>query len=172
MPRHHDESNAFFALAAALPGVLKRAASTADERLSALFETATLLLKFKNWHHKYTSLDNKAMCPTRMKAPADFASENITSVHVYTDTASATMITTYYAYLILLNNQLGCLDPSGKGRYGEESSGYAHQICMSVWYCSRAGHCGVTTLRMVLPIARPMLPAAHHRLVDGWIPSD
>lgn len=171
MPRHHALNNTFFVLAAALPGVLKRAVSTADERLSALFETATLLLKLKNWHRQYTSDDNRAMCPTLMKAPASFASEQLISVYVYTDTASATMITTYYAYLILLNNQLGYLDQSGKLRYSQENSEYARQICMSIWYCSRAGHCGMTTLRMVALIARSTLPNVYHPLLGQWIKS-
>ena len=171
MPKYHELNNNFFTLAASLPGVLKRAVTTAGKHLSAIFETATLRLKFQEWYRRFTSHDNKALCPALMAAPAESASEQLTSVYLYTDTASATMITTYYAYLILLNNQLGYLDQSGKTRYNEESSAYARQICMSIWYCSRAGHCGVTTLRIVLPIARQMLPNSYHRLVDGWITS-
>lgn len=88
--------------------------------------------------------------------------------YVYKDVTSASVITTYCAYLIVLNNAIDTLVSRDTLLTGE-SFELARTICWSVDFCSQAGYCGTQVMRFSLPIARGALPVEYHDWIDNWI---
>jgi hypothetical protein len=135
-------------------------------RLSILSGALTLQDGLKQWYSEYTSTDGCLRNPILVET--SYSPENMfPSIYVYRDTLSASVITTYYAYLIVLNRQIDCLDCEGS--YIEENFELARAICMSVDYCSQAGYCGTQTMRFSLPIAFSALPVEYHRWTEECI---
>jgi hypothetical protein len=129
------------------------------------------------WFKEYTAYENGARRPLLTPAPATFPMGPFDKVFLYYDTASATMIITYYAYLILLNQQVAQSEEQGdtddkKSQDKtaiDENQELAQWICMSIYYCARlAGCCGTSALTMVLPIARAVLPSEYHGWMAQW----
>lgn len=153
---------------AAIPGLLSRVRLLTNEtprtkRLSMLSSAQKLRKNFDRWYYRYTSdgIDIGNPCFVNVSpVPYDCP---FNSIYVYRDVVSATVITTYYAYLIILNRTINRLEPSTS--HAGENSQLGRAICMSVDYCSSSGYCGIQTLRFALPIARETLPVEY----DGWV---
>lgn len=119
----------------------------------------------QSWYHRYTSLDEglrkpKIVTPVSLGYP-------FRSQYFYPDIISASTITAYYAYLILLNQIIGALSPDYDNN--QETFELASAICMSVDYSMHAGYCGTQTMRFSLPIARSVLPVQYHQWTDKWL---
>lgn len=90
--------------------------------------------------HHYISADAGPRMPNILVEAPPFADNLLLSIYIYRGVLSATVITAYYAYLIVLNKQVDCLLPEQD--YLEEYVHLARAVCMSADYCSRAGHRG------------------------------
>ena len=102
-----------------------------------------------------------------MHLPPDCDDFPFPHIYDYKDVISASLITTYYAYLIILNQELDRL--GSQEQLHEENSELAQAICMSADCCLRGGYCGIQVLKFSLPIARSVLPVKHHRWIEGWL---
>lgn len=118
------------------------------------------------WYRLYTSTDNGLRNPTRLNVSTVSDDYPFHSIYIYKDVLSASIITTYYAYLIVLSKGLNSLQPDGS--YAGENFELARAICMSVDYCSHAGFCGIQTMRFSLPVAHSALPVKYQGWVEAW----
>ncbi|KAF4951194.1 hypothetical protein FGADI_7685 [Fusarium gaditjirri] len=154
----------YFALVPGLQSRSKRAAS--DKTRSSLLSTAQQLRQdMRQWYQEYTSQDNNMRSPRAMSPVSEGYPYH--SQYDYHDVMSATIITAYFAYLIVLNQSMTLLDASD----GEtlENQELATGICMSVDYCLHAGYCGTQTMRFALPIAHSVLPRHYHQWTKKWM---
>jgi hypothetical protein len=160
--------HAIFGHFAAIPGLLNSVRLLTNEtpkmnRLFILSRAQALRKSFDQWYYRYTSDDIDVGNPCFVNVSPVPYNCIFNSIYVYRDVVSATVITTYYAYLIILNRTINRLEPSTS--HAKENNQLGKAICMSVDYCSNSGYCGIQTLRFALPIAREVLPVEY----DGWI---
>ncbi|KAF4427920.1 hypothetical protein F53441_14070 [Fusarium austroafricanum] len=167
LPESPDMYHDIFSYFALVPGLQYRTrVATSDETRQSLLSTArNLRHNMQQWYHRFTSRD----CGLRKPLVVAPISEDhpFHSQYIYHDIMSATMITTYYAYLILLNRTIVSLNPDDEET--AENIELAGAICMSVDYCLHAGYCGTTTMRITLPIAHTALPVQYHRWINMWM---
>ncbi len=133
-----------------------------DVRLTILSKAQTLRQDLRRWHHQYISSDDGLRRPSLVSVADEPDSHLFHSAYIYRDTVSASILTTYCAYLIILNREINRLQPDDS--YTTENVELARAICMSADYCSHAGYCGTQTMRFSLPIAHLALPVEYH----GW----
>lgn len=153
-----------FGCFAIIPGLRSRMSlsnkAASDETQSALLSTAKQLRQnTRQWHQEYSSQDNNLRKPRAV--PPVSEGYPFTSIYKYHDVMSATIIVTYYAYLIVLNQSIAYLDTCD--RQSSEIQGLAAAICMSVDYCLHAGYCGTQTMRLALPIAHSAMSTQYHQ---------
>jgi hypothetical protein len=122
---------------------------------------------FEQWYDEYTTEDGGWRKPIIVRSTTDTKSDPFDFVYTYGDIPSTTIIVTYYAYIIMLNRAIDCLEAAT--HYEEENSELAKAICKSVHSCYLAGHCGLQTLRITLPVARTALPEQYQDWVNTWI---
>jgi hypothetical protein len=172
MPKSPELIHAVFGHFAAIPGLLSKVKSVTNDtpdriRLPILSSAQTLQQGIREWYHRYISSDNGLNNPSIVSVSPVSDDAMFQSSYVYKDVLSASIITAYNAYLIVLNAQIDYLQPDG--RYIRENLELARAICMSVDYCSHAGYCGTQTMRFSLPIAHSALPSRYHGWTKGWI---
>lgn len=136
--------------------------------VEVLLETAVNLCEdLRRWYDEYTSSDDGMRLPAlykrKSKAEDVFPSED---VYMYYDTISACNITAYYAYRILVQQEMDALIP---GTYTAENIRLAECICKSVDYLSNVGYCGTQTMRLTLPLTQRVLPAKYQAWVTAKI---
>lgn len=143
--------------------------SSENERFSVLASAEGVRHNLKQWYHKYTSSEEeiKPILSSCSNADDPFGDGTFRSAYVYKDVPSASVITTYCAYLITLNRTINTL--VSNNLHADESFELARTICWSVDFCSRAGYCGTQVMRFSLPIARTTLPVEYHSWIDNWI---
>ena len=155
---------------AAIPGLQSRVRRLKDDasgktRASLLTSAQKLYKDMRLWYGRFTALDEGLRTP-RVVSPVakDYPFH---SQYIYHDIPSASTITTYYAYLILVKQAIDTLQPNNNESL--EAFELASSICMSLDYCLHAGYCGTQTMRFSLPIALTALPTQHHEWIDNWI---
>jgi hypothetical protein len=89
------------------------------------------------------------------------------SKYVYQDTLTAALVTSYSAYLIVLNSQINALQQCETQK--EENLLLARDICMSVEYCAATGLCGAQCMTFSLQHVRPICPQEHRSWVKSWL---
>jgi hypothetical protein len=89
------------------------------------------------------------------------------SKYVYQDTLTAALVTSYSAYLIVLNSQINALHQCETQK--EENLSLARDICMSVEYCAATGLCGAQCMTFSLPHVLPICPEEHRGWVKSWL---
>jgi hypothetical protein len=89
------------------------------------------------------------------------------SKYVYQDTLTAALATSYFAYLIVLNNQINALHQYETQK--EENLSLARDICMSVEYCAATGLCGAQCMTFSLQHVLPICPEEHRSWVKSWL---
>jgi hypothetical protein len=161
-----------FAYFAAIPGLLNEIKLVAVDtpetaRLSILARAQILRQDLRQWYRQYTSSCDGLRSPFLKTGPSIFDNSLYHSVYVFRDVSSASIITTYHAYLIVLNKAIDSLQEGDD--YVMENLQLAETICMSVDYCSHSGYCGTQTMRFSLPIAHSILPAKYHGWIEAWI---
>ena len=98
----------------------------------------------KQWYIEYTSADEGLREPVVAPgSPRD--------IYVYYDTMSASTITMYFGYLVLVNRAINAR------KYALENQHLAKAICMSAVHCWQTGYCGTTSMAFALPIAESVL---------------
>lgn len=172
LPESPQLQHTFFSHLAAIPGLLSRAKmfnphTSNIHCLAVVSHAYTLRHSLKLWYAQYTTSDDGIMTPILVKVPTNDQVDPFDPVYFYNSVLAASMITTYYAYLILLNQEIDRL--LADSRHVEENSELAREICRSVNYCSRAGYCGVQTLRVSLPIAYTALSGTYQKWIETWL---
>lgn len=165
LPKGPQLYHSIFSHFAAVPGLLKsvRLKVAADPPdLYLLSQADNLHQHMEQWYIDYTSADGNLRQPVVAINPKGSL---VLNIYEYHDTISASTITTYYAYILLLNRAIESLRPQQS--YAADNLQLAEAICMSVEYCSRAGYCGAQTMRFSLPIAQSVLPTTY----QGWVTS-
>ena len=142
-------------------------ATPTEERFSILSEAGALRERMQNWYVEFTSREGGIRNPILVNPVPSWADDLFPSLYVYSDVLSATTITTYYSYLVVLNKTMDSLQPDVS--YAIENLDHAQAICMSVDYCSHAGYCGAQAMRIALPFARSALPQQYDAWTNGWI---
>jgi hypothetical protein len=89
------------------------------------------------------------------------------SKYVYQDTLTAALVTSYSAYLIVLNTQINALHQCETQK--EENLSLARDICMSVEYCAATGLCGAQCMTFSLQHVLPICPEEHRSWVKSWL---
>ncbi|KAK7991365.1 hypothetical protein PG988_000159 [Apiospora saccharicola] len=174
LPQSSELWHDVFGLFAKVPGLVKRAKCMTDftpesEQLSVLSSAVNIRRDLKQWHHHYTSSQEvRLVLSDYNNTDASFEEAMFRRAYVYKDVPSASVITSYCAYLIILNGAIGMLSSSNT-LPAKESFELAMNICRSVDFCSLAGYCGTQVMRFSLPIARGALPAEYHGWIDSWI---
>ncbi|KAK8115551.1 hypothetical protein PG984_012053 [Apiospora sp. TS-2023a] len=174
LPQSSELWHDVFGLFAKVPGLVTMAKGMTDhtpesERLSILSSAEKVRGDLKQWHERYTS--NQEVCPVLNydgNADASFEEALFRPAYVYKDVPSASVITTYCAYLIILNGAIDMCSSSNT-LLAKESFESAMTIYRSVEFCSRAGYCGTQVMRFSLPIARGALPVEYHGWIDNWL---
>lgn len=159
-----------FGYFAFIPGLQSRTSlcnkASSDETQIALLSTAKQLRQdMRQWYQEYSSQDDNLRKPRAISPVSE--GYPFPSNYKYHDVMSATIIVTYYAYLIVLNQSIAYLDTCD--RHSSEIEGLATAICMSVDYCLHAGYCGTQTMRLALPIAHSVLPTQYHQWTSRWM---
>jgi hypothetical protein len=172
LPKSPGLHHTFFAHLSAVPGIVHDAKQLSGEsseynRQSVLSRAQALRKGFEQWYNEYTAEDGGWRKPAAVRPTTNIESEPFDFVYTYGDIPSTTVIVTYYAYLIMLNRAIDYLE-TGKN-FEEENAELAKAICQSVQSCYLAGHCGLQTLRITLPVARKTLPEQYQEWVDTWI---
>ncbi|VTT76815.1 unnamed protein product [Fusarium fujikuroi] len=170
LPASPDMYHRIFGHFALIPGLQSRTSlcnkAAPDETQSALLSTAKQLRQdMRQWYQEYSSQDDNLRKPRAISPVSE--GYPFPSNYKYHDVMSATIIVTYYAYLIVLNQSIAYLDTCD--RHGSEIQGLATAICMSVDYCLHAGYCGTQTMRLALPIAHSVLPTQYHQWTSRWM---
>ncbi|CAI6093596.1 unnamed protein product [Clonostachys chloroleuca] len=173
-PKLHHE---FFTHLAVVPGIMSRVndverranSSYTSEinRLMVLSQAQALRKDFRDWYEEYIGSEDGLRKPVLSKVPLTESDGLFDSIYIYYDVPSATMITTYYAYLILVNREINRLVPNTI--HPEENLTLAQKICQSIKYCSEAGQCGITTMRIVLPIVILELSGIYLPWAETWL---
>lgn len=173
LPSSPELYQAVFGHFAALPGLLNSVKSvSADtpeyERLSLLRTAEALHDDMMRWYQQYTSADGGLRAPILVTPLPPSEHYPFHSVYVYKDVLSATIITNWYAYVILLNRDcIKRLRPDCSR--AEMDLEMAQAICMSVDFCSRSGYCGAQVMKTSLPIAHSVLPVEYRGWIEAWI---
>lgn len=172
LPKRPELLHAIFVYFAAVPGLLSKVSRVTDDtpnyrRRSILFSAYELRQSFKQWFCEYACSGDEIDTPIIMEASPVLNESPFDSTLIYDNVISASIITTYYAYLILINHGINLLEPNY--RHAEESLELGIAICKSVDYCSRSGYCGTSTLRFALPTAHAALPVRYHKWTGSWI---
>lgn len=172
LPNNPEMYHAIFGHFAAIPGLLNRVKLLTSDtpqsiRLSIFSSAQTLRKSFDRWYYQYTSGDIDIGNPCFVNVSPVPYDCPFNSIYVYRDVVSATVITTYYAYLIILNRTINSLEPNTS--HTTENNQLGRAICMSVDYCSSSGYCGIQTLRFALPIAREVLPVEYNDWISLWM---
>jgi hypothetical protein len=89
------------------------------------------------------------------------------SKYVYHDTLTAALVTSYSAYLIVLNSQINALHQCETQE--EENLSLARDICMSVEYCAATGLCGAQCMTFSLQHVLPICLEEHRSWVKSWL---
>ncbi|CAH0037969.1 unnamed protein product [Clonostachys solani] len=173
-PKLHHE---FFTHLAVVPGIMSRVndvemransdyASETD-RLLVLSQAQALRKDFRDWYEEYIGSEDGLRKPVLSNVSPTESDGLFDSIYIYYDIPSATMITTYYAYLILINREVNRLVPNTI--YPEQNLKLAKKICQSIKYCSEAGQCGITTMRIVLPVVILELSGRYLQWAETWL---
>jgi hypothetical protein len=173
LPKPPELHHAFFSHIAAVPGLMSQVKlHTSDinrsRHIPILLYASKLRLDLKSWHNQYITSENGLRRPVLTAAVS--ASERtypFDSIYIYNDVLSASIITTYYAYLIVINREMNRLHADVS--YFQENSELAKAICLSVNYCSHAGYCGAQTLIFSLPIAITALSGKFRSWAEAWL---
>lgn len=176
LPKTPELYHGIFGLFAKVPGLVKRAKRVTDhslesERLSILSSAEKVRRDLNQWHRQFATTEKPSPDPCHCESKdASYGEDMFRSAYFYKDVASASVITTYCAYSIVLNDAIGKLFSADTLR-SEEIKNFelARNICWSVDFCSKAGYCGTQVMRFSLPIARGALPAGYHGWIDDWI---
>ncbi|KAK8023326.1 hypothetical protein PG991_006565 [Apiospora marii] len=174
LPKTPELYHGIFGLFAQIPGLVKRAKrmtghTLESERLSILSSAERVRRDLNQWHRQYTSGEELSPVLSHCdNMDASFGDDMFRPAFVSKDIASASVITTSCAYLIILNDAIDKLASTNTLRAGE-SLELARNICRSVDFCSKAGYCGTQVMRFSLPIARGALPDGYHGWIDSWI---
>lgn len=170
LPSAADLYHTIFRYFAMIPGLIKRFRDLSDAKCQIqvdelLSKTATLCHNMRKWYDAFTSSQDGRMAPSLCsKQPISTSMLPFQDAYVYFDVASASIITTYCAYRILLQREVDAVMP---GTYTDENIELAETICKSIDYLSNAGYCGMQTMRLALPIAQSIAPAKY----QAWITS-
>jgi hypothetical protein len=169
LPASPNMYHRIFSYFALIPGLQSRTSrcnkSTLDATRNSLLLTAQRLQQdMRQWYQEYTTQDNNLRKPRAISPVSE--GYPFQSQYAYHDVMSATIITAYYAYLIVLDQSMALLDTCD--RETSENQDFATAICMSVDYCLHAGYCGTQTMRFALPIAHSVL-CRHHQWTKKWI---
>ncbi|VUC24504.1 unnamed protein product [Clonostachys rosea] len=173
-PKLHHE---FFAHLALVPGIMSRVddvemggnsdCASQIDRLLVLSKAQALRKDFRDWHEEYIGSEDGLRKPFLSKVSPTESDGLFDSIYIYYDVASATMIATYYAYFILINREVNRL--VADTIHPKENLDLAQKICQSIKYCSEAGQCGITTMRIVLPIVIPELSGIYLQWAETWL---
>ncbi|EXA34694.1 hypothetical protein FOVG_14111 [Fusarium oxysporum f. sp. pisi HDV247] len=170
LPASPNMYHRIFSYFALIPGLQNRMIlcnrATSDETRSSLFSTAQRLQQdMRQWYQEYTSQESNLRKPRAISPISE--GYPFQSQYAYHDVMSATIITAYYAYLIVLNQSMALFDACD----GEtlENQELVTAICMSVDYCLHAGYCGTQTMRFALPIAHSVLPRHYDQWTKKWM---
>ncbi|KAL7947151.1 hypothetical protein V8C42DRAFT_319746 [Trichoderma barbatum] len=160
LPQPPDLYHTIFGHLASVPGLLsdqKRITTSTPSSLQLRFldKANSLRRDFKTWYKLFTADSNELHKPVLIPSLPDCSDYPFSSLFMYSDVPAATTIITYYAYLILINKAIDCV--SSENLHSKENEEIAHAIGMSVQYCSRAGYCGLQSMRFALSIAQPYL---------------
>ena len=172
LPRSSEQYHVIFGHFAAIPGFLSRSKQISTEisdirRLHLASHGCRIRQDIKQWYHDYVSDGNRLKDPTIVHLPPDYDDFPFPYIYGYRDVLSASLITTYYAYLIILNKEIDRL--RSQEQLHEENSELAKAICMSADCCLRGGYCGTQVLKFSLPVAHSVLPVKYHGWVDRWL---
>ncbi|RGP77023.1 hypothetical protein FLONG3_4852 [Fusarium longipes] len=166
LPRSPHMYHEIFSYFAAIPGLESRVQQCKENtRLPLLRIARKLQQDMQQWYQKFTSLDGGSRKP-QIVSPVS-KSCPVHSRYEYRDILSASILTTYYAYMILLGQILYTLNPDDTEI--QRSFDLAISICMSIDYCLHAGYCGTQTMRFSLPIAHSALPSQYHQWTNAWM---
>ncbi|KAL6412978.1 uncharacterized protein AUP68_02472 [Ilyonectria robusta] len=173
LPDSPELHHIIFRYFAAIPGLLNQVKGVTNDTpesvyLSILSSAQNLRQDIRSWHNQYISIDGglrKQVLET-LYAVSD-SDDLFNSNYVYRDVMSATIITTCYACLIVLNKGIDCLQSEDSQM--RENYELAQEICMSANYCSHAGYCGTQAMMFSLPIAHSVLPVKYHAWTGAWM---
>lgn len=173
LPSSPELYHAIFGYFAAIPGLLSKTkrvtADTAESLQLSILSTAERLRDdMMQWYQRYISVDGGLRAPTLAKTTLNSKTYPFPSAYAYRDVLSASIITTFYAYIIVLNRDcINCLQPDCS--HMEMNLNMAREICMSVDYCSRSGYCGAQSMKFSLPTAYSVMPVEGREWMEVWI---
>lgn len=169
LPRDAHLYHIIFCHYAKIPDLIHQIRSAAitgsHDSIKAVLRKAKLLLDdLDSWYDSYVAFDGSRRTPVLLCKRKDTKEHDLPfdDAYMYFDTISASNITAYYAYRILVQLELGTLVP---GAYAAENARLGEDICKSVEFLSNSGYCGAQVMRFTLPLAQKVLPIKY----QPWI---
>jgi hypothetical protein len=173
-PKAFKFNNEFCNYFAAVPRVVSRVKAAQKENEGStknfapdlLIDAHRLRVNMATCHDKFLQTFDQSR-PAFNEVPSGTGGDLFPSMYVYQDTLTAALLTSYSAYLIVLNSQINVLER--RETQNEENLTLARDICMSVEYCAAAGLCGAQCMMFSLYHVLPICPEEHRSWVKSWL---
>jgi hypothetical protein len=166
-------SNEFYNLMVALPGLVKATRSLRSYKRFPQAQHSDLLERTRqihgsllDWFQRFMASSTLENAPV-FRVPSATRDTQFASVYHYRDNFVASLLCSYYASMIILNDLIVGLDP--RVDYKVANLQLADKVCMSVEYAAKSGFLGTHYIVFALTVAYSASSVESRAWMKAWL---